>query len=204
MSAPAQSWVVKTPKGRVIEETRSDTREQSIAAMEKHAGNTWRNLSRRGYRACIEGGAAIDSAMGATGGGWMMCAYEDADPAVVLSDADHKAVKPHRCSECGRTIKAGEHYNRQTTVCDGRRETHKVCAHCEVCRDWLQHECGGWVYGGVGQEIADHYYDGYAQVGRLAVGMRRKWQRFGGGLMPIPDEPINSHQRAAMGAGGGE
>ena len=127
-----------------------------------------------------------------------MCAHEDADPAVVLSDKDYKATKQHRCSECGRTIEAGEHYNRQTIAFEGTRETYKVCSHCEVCRDWLQHECGEWIYGGVRKEIAEHYHDGYTQVGRLLVGIQRRWSRFNGqGLMPIPNEPVNSHQIAA-------
>lgn len=44
------SWVVKTPAGRDMEETRRDSQDKAISAVEAFAGNKWSNLFRRGYR----------------------------------------------------------------------------------------------------------------------------------------------------------
>lgn len=64
MIAAKSAWIVKTPRGRAIEETRRDSQAESISAMEAYAGNTWSNLHRRGYRTCLQQIQSADRAMG--------------------------------------------------------------------------------------------------------------------------------------------
>lgn len=127
-----------------------------------------------------------------------MCSIDDADRAIVLHNVDRKARKPHRCSECARTIEPGEVYNHQATLFDGSKESYRCCAHCEVARDWLQAECGGWVYTEVADEVTEHFRDGYAQLGRLAASLRRRWRGFRGQLLPIPTRPPTSIELAHL------
>src|ERR1700752_1586871 len=89
-----------------------------------------------------------------------MCMIEDADGSCqVLQDQTRKARKEHRCSECSRIIRAGEDYRYEVTLYDGSCNTHKTCSHCQVSRAWLSDNCGGWVYGAVEEDIAEHARD---------------------------------------------
>jgi hypothetical protein len=101
------------------------------------------------------------------------------------------ARKAHRCYECGRTIEAREVYDLLTAKGPEGIERYKTCAHCLVARNWLFAECGGYLAGGVGEDIDEHVSEGYGfGVARLSVGMRRQWQRFtGAGLLPVPKMP---------------
>lgn len=100
------------------------------------------------------------------------------------------ARKQHTCGECGREIAKGETYDRSAYVFDGCVHSNKACIHCCAARRWLVKHCGGWVTESLGEELQEHFEE-YAPkdrdgVGRLAVGVRRGWQRFSGGLMSIP------------------
>ena len=58
------SWVVKTPAGRDMEETRRESQDKAISAVEAFAGNNWQNLFRRGYRTHLQSQPVADRAMG--------------------------------------------------------------------------------------------------------------------------------------------
>lgn len=123
-----------------------------------------------------------------------MCMIDDGEYCTLIRHTWHVAKKHHKCTECYRQIRPGEKYLVETTVYEGRREGHKICAHCNVVRDWLMAECGGWLYGGIEEDIRGHAYEGYGMaVRRLAVGMGRYWARKNGELLPIPKMPITSH-----------
>lgn len=137
-----------------------------------------------------------------------MCMIDDCDERVTMvSSGDVTARREHKCDECYRVIRHGERYRRDAFVSEGEFHHHKTCGHCMVARQWLSDECGGWMYGGVEEDVRDHC-TGYGEypfgVHRLAVGMRNRWTRRNGALMPIPVLPPTTHERmAALGQEGG-
>lgn len=77
-----------------------------------------------------------------------MCMLDNGDGMVtMLSQAEPVARKAHKCKECGREIAPGERYHVDRFIWEGELNTHKVCAHCMVAREWLSDECGGWLFG---------------------------------------------------------
>jgi hypothetical protein len=130
-----------------------------------------------------------------------MCMIDDCEKATLIGGADHKARKEHKCAECFRAIGIGETYRAEQFVFDGDFINHKTCAHCMVARMWLQAECGGWLYGGVEEDIAEHvngFPGGYAiGVLRLVIGMRNHWRRRDGSVRGVPAMPATTHERMA-------
>lgn len=113
-----------------------------------------------------------------------MCLIDDGDGYVtVLSAARRRARKAHRCTECQRTIGVVEQYQHEATIFDGDFEVHRICAHCMRVRAWLDRNCGGWLYGGLWEDISEH---DEIRARILADGMRRKWTRRDGTLWSIP------------------
>ncbi|HNC59759.1 MAG TPA: hypothetical protein PLP33_30335 [Leptospiraceae bacterium] len=102
-----------------------------------------------------------------------------------------KARKAHRCSECYRQILPGETYNWFTGYIDGGFDVYKTCQHCQVAKEWLNKQCSGYNFTEVQEDITQHFYNGHGiTVGRIAVGMRRKWEKFNSSeLMPLPKMP---------------
>lgn len=129
-----------------------------------------------------------------------MCMVDMADERViVLHERQHKARIEHKCRECGRNIRVGEHYTVERYVFDGSATSHKTCSHCMVVRDWLSAECGGFLYGSIEEDIVEHAREGYGiEVIKLAVGMRRNWTTRKGTLMSTPKLPITTHQEMGM------
>lgn len=131
-----------------------------------------------------------------------MCMFDSHDDGCVtmLTTSTPKARKAHRCAECGREIAAGEQYRSERFVFDGSLSVHKTCSHCMVARDWLQAQCGGFIFGAVEDDLREHALEGgifgprgYGlRLGRMAVGMRAKW-RNSRGLLPVPAMPITAH-----------
>jgi len=100
-----------------------------------------------------------------------------------------KARSVHTCSECERTIAAGESYAYFTAGPseDKGWDTYHTCAHCEVACDWLTEVCSGFLHTCVQEDIEEHakeYRRG--DLYRVAVRMKRKWTKKDGRLMPIP------------------
>ena len=124
-----------------------------------------------------------------------MCRAEGGENPDVYVDHIRHARKEHKCSECGRPIMPGEIYRSHFYVYDGNADTSKTCSHCCVGQDWLAHNCGGYIFEQVIEEIHEHAEE-YPHPStaipllRIAAGARRRWKRFdGAGLLPIPRMP---------------
>lgn len=128
-----------------------------------------------------------------------MCMIDDGEFVTLLSERTRKARKQQKCRECFRFIEPGEFYIEHNYVFDGEFKSHKMCAHCDVARRWLNDECGGYLYGGIEEDIREHAHGGYYQMAiyRLAIGMQWKWRTPSGRLLPIPAMPQTSDERRA-------
>lgn len=105
-----------------------------------------------------------------------MCLYDDSDPASFYRETMRKARKEHRCAECFRTIKPKETYQMVFGIWEGRPSTHKTCNHCLQAQNWLRENCGGWMFGGIREDLDDHTNS--FKVYRFIVGMNRQWRKF--------------------------
>lgn len=78
--------------------------------------------------------------------------YCDYDYDYVLNIMDERVVKAakkdHKCTECNRTIKAGESYEFVFGFGDGEACTYKTCTHCLALREWVKAHipCFCWAY----------------------------------------------------------
>lgn len=119
-----------------------------------------------------------------------MCRVEEAEPWTVWARTKPVARKEHICCECGRTIRAGEPYNRGTGLFDARWSSFAWCRHCEAAGVWMQRTCGGYLAEGLLEELDEHWYEDTAfrsvWLARAIAGMRRMWC---GGRMSVPGEP---------------
>lgn len=125
-----------------------------------------------------------------------MCMIDDADGrCIVLHETIRKARKEHRCTECRRVIQIGESYLHEGTLWEGKKDTVKTCSHCQVVRQWLSAECGGWIYGGVSEDIQEHAGEGWYGKGviMLAAGMSRQWRKRSGEMWRVPSVPKTTH-----------
>lgn len=130
-----------------------------------------------------------------------MCMVDGYDfEGTFLGEETRKARKEHRCEECYRKIQPGEEYRVAKWVNEGRVESMKMCAHCRVASKWLSDNCGGFVYGGIWEDIEEHideYRGVYPEVTRdlkrLAVWGKNDWRvKYGpraGALLPVPPLP---------------
>lgn len=119
-----------------------------------------------------------------------MCMYDSMDDEGVFLGATWQATRyPRRCVECARTINKGEQYRRSVHAYNGRADAWVHCVHCVAAAEWLVKVCNGYVYEAVGEDLREHWWEGYANLdlGYRIIGIRRQWQRFDGqGLMAIP------------------
>jgi hypothetical protein len=117
-----------------------------------------------------------------------MCLIDSSDGQVTMLDAGRYVVarRAHKCAECWRRIDAGERYYRETFVFEGDLSHHKTCEHCMVVRQWLQDECGGWLFGSVQEDAADHASGYGVDLARAVIGMRWKWRGRSGRLLRVP------------------
>ena len=104
------------------------------------------------------------------------------------------ARKPHVCQECWRTIAKKERYFFTAGVGEDGFFASKTCRHCKIAQEWLTKECGGFLFRGVEDDILEHIAEaGYhtpLSLAKIAVGMRRKWQRFyTDTIMSVPKMP---------------
>jgi len=114
-----------------------------------------------------------------------MCAIDDADPADVWSETTRRAAKPHTCEECSRCIQIGEQHLYVSCLYDGHWSTFRTCAHCAAAGVWMRTVCGGYLTGGLLEELQEHWDEGYRSVGfgRLIIGARHRWHD---GRDPVP------------------
>ena len=75
--------------------------------------------------------------------------YCDYESPRVFHDETRKAVRPHKCGECGRRIQTGETYEHVWGVWDGVSSHHKTCLHCRGFREYVRAHvpCFCWLYG---------------------------------------------------------
>lgn len=114
-----------------------------------------------------------------------MCRVDDTETWDLYRAENRRARKPHRCRECGRTIRPGEHYQTATGLFDGLWHGHRMCSHCEHAGTVLDILCGGWLWDELLDELAEHYDEGYQspEFAHLIVQMRQGWHD---GRDPIP------------------
>lgn len=122
-----------------------------------------------------------------------MCMIDGGEYCAVFVTKTRKARKPHQCEECGRLISPTERYRYQSWVMEGSAASAAMCGHCEAAADWLVINCGGYLVGGVTEDIREHILE-YPSIAfglqRLKVGIQRQWRRFDGvGLMPVERVP---------------
>jgi len=108
--------------------------------------------------------------------------YCDYEPVDMLSKATPTARKPHKCSECARSIAPGERYESSQFLFDGKFHIHKTCQRCTAVRDYVKAHvpCFCWAYTEM-LEAAKDTIDNYAHqapglfmgYGRLRVAVDR-------------------------------
>lgn len=125
-----------------------------------------------------------------------MCMIDSADYPDFVRVHSRVARTTHCCSECARIIAQGETYEYVAGKSDGEFFQNKTCAHCQKARVWLSHVCRGWVYGGMLQDLAEHWdYEPRYRSRWLAQalwGMKHKWTRKGGVMPLLSDPPVTT------------
>lgn len=120
-----------------------------------------------------------------------MCMVDWGEGWKVYRSEDRTCAKPFKCCECRRDVERGERYFCATGLGNGetRWETFKMCAHCRTfAASWLLGQCDGYLFHGVYEDLLEHRgeVDGIdLDLGRAIIGMRRKWRRKDGTLMPL-------------------
>ena len=113
-----------------------------------------------------------------------MCMIDGADPA----DLYHTRIvaharKVHQCDECRRTIQVGERYRSTSMLYDYQWSDFATCEHCMSAEVWLKEQCGGYLHGGLLEDLEEHKWvfplkRSPVTLMRLIVGMRRQWRSF--------------------------
>lgn len=118
-----------------------------------------------------------------------MCMIDHAEPCDFYDRTWRKARKEHQCEECYRRILPGERYLRHAMKYAGEVSTFIMCAHCDAAASWLTKHCGGYMSAGVLDDLEEHWGESYDEdrffLGRAIIGMRRKWRRKNGTLLPV-------------------
>jgi hypothetical protein len=125
-----------------------------------------------------------------------MCMIEYADDFEIewMTRRVRRALSSsHQCCECGRRIDVGEPYLWMVQRCEDQIFKARTCQHCLVACQWLRAECGGFLAGGVFEDLTQHIteeprgtFAELMELGRLVVGMRRRWALGDGRRMPLP------------------
>lgn len=117
----------------------------------------------------------------------------DCDTYALYETKMRRANKHRVCDECSRQIERGETYRYAKGLYDGRWEHHAMCAHCSAAAEWLLSVCNGYQHCGVREDLVEHwtYSETYRSVwlARAIAGMRRRWCRRDGTLLPVPGPP---------------
>lgn len=126
-----------------------------------------------------------------------MCRVEDCDPWAVYRETTRTARKPHLCFECGRIIAKGERYRYATGKHPdnprGGWDEFKLCVHCNAAAQWLIVMCNGYLFGGIGEELREHWDEEWrlrsVGLARLIIGIDNRWRRskYATGLIEVPD-----------------
>jgi len=120
-----------------------------------------------------------------------MCMIDYGDAQTVgWNERFRVARKVHNCRECGRSISTGEGYWYASGICEHRAFSAKTCDHCHVISDWLNNNCGGYLYGSQIEDFREHS-EACVPMLRIVVGARRQWKSFSDPmkLLPVPFYP---------------
>lgn len=91
--------------------------------------------------------------------GCNVCLYGDDDfDNEFFSQIVRRAVKPHSCCECGRTIEPGERYETSSGKSDGSVWTYATCSTCQEIREGFYCE-GGHAFGTLWEMMADQAFE---------------------------------------------
>ncbi len=125
-----------------------------------------------------------------------MCMADGGETCDFGRTLNRRARKAHRCYECNRTIRPGEDYQYFTGSYEGMMFDNKMCPHCQVAKQWLEDNCGGFVFQAIGEDLAEHareYPPLRFAILRIWAGMRRGWRTFADrdALMPVPTMPAS-------------
>ena len=109
---------------------------------------------------------------------------DDSDSAEFYRAEMRHSRRQRRCEECTRWIYPGEIYETATMKHDGRIFRHMTCQHCIAVRGWLTAVCGGFLHGGVDEDLADHVGAGLNPrwLAHAVSGMQRRWRLKDGSL----------------------
>jgi hypothetical protein len=90
-----------------------------------------------------------------------MCMVEIGEALKFSEEKEVKARKNHVCCECMGPIPKGT-VHRSVHALNENRDwvTYRTCAECEQACDWLSHECGGYLFTCVMEDIEEHISDG--------------------------------------------
>jgi len=99
-----------------------------------------------------------------------MCMIDNAEPWTVFRSETRRAAKVHKCHECSRPIEVGEQHEYATGLIDGTWLTMRTCAHCTEARRWLLVVCNGYLFGGVWEDLLEHWDEGVLYSRHLAFG----------------------------------
>lgn len=114
-----------------------------------------------------------------------MCMVDYGEPATLYNArvVTHSR-KARKCEECRRDIAIGEKYHSASMLYEGRWSTYDTCEHCMAAQRWLTAQCGGFLHGGVDEDLREHVHELTFAPGeavallRLIVGIRRHWRSF--------------------------
>jgi len=84
------------------------------------------------------------------------------DQPSFFNDDNPVARKEHKCTECGRIIKPGERYKKESGKWDGVFETHRTCFDCLSVRDVFF--CDGFFYDQIWDDLEQHIRDMNGQI----------------------------------------
>lgn len=113
-----------------------------------------------------------------------MCMVDEGEPADLAVVREIRARKPRKCDECQGPIRVGDLYRRSKFLYDDYWSSFAMCEGClEGAARWLTKECGGYLCGGVEEDLYEHWLERFnlgisnAEIiglGRLVVEMRRR------------------------------
>lgn len=106
-----------------------------------------------------------------------------------LSSVLYVARKEHRCSLCGRMIRVGEQYGRQTNIGDDGLHVWKECGHCRVLANLLDLIDCCDEDGYTSETVLEFDPETVAEARLLAL-FRKKWTRRDGTLYPHPERIV--------------
>lgn len=128
-----------------------------------------------------------------------MCMADDSEGYEVYRDAHPVARKPHQCIDCFRTIEPGERYHYGCGLYEGDWDSNHQCLRCEAAALWLTMVCNGWLWGGVREDLAEHWEEDFLyrshSFGRLVLAAKDKWKLRG---RELSADEIKQLVRAAL------